>query len=374
MFISSMVGGSNMLDYYSQSYDEARSAFLYAAKNVGQTRVLSQELPGYQGATGEALTQDAVYIGDPDAKHVLVMLCGTHGLEGYASSALLTAFLDAVHQRTIVLPTDVAVLLVHAVNPYGFSYMLRTNERNVDLNRNFIDFSTATPANPLYAQIHQFLCGATSAQQQQDNAQALQQWIAEHGKNNFFRALFDGQYDIEEGLIYGGQARQWSNLALENVAHEFLQDKEKVVFIDWHTGLGEYGHAFYLCFNEPGSSEWQECCEMWGQDNIETKAGFDGSERPKYSGLVFNGVRSFVGKTRFVGAVIEFGTTPPEYTISGLQADNRLRFDSTLSDSEREQLKADAFDAFCPLAPEWRLDVLKEGLRISERALHSLNK
>lgn len=362
-----------MLDYYSQSYDEARSAFLAAAKNVAQTRVFSQELPGYLGATGETLTQDAVYIGDPHAKQVLVMLCGTHGLEGYASSALLTAFLDAVGNKTIALPTGVAVVLVHAVNPYGFSYMLRTNEHNVDLNRNFIDFSTPTPANLLYAQIHPLLCGATSPQQQQANAHALQQWISEQGKNNFFRALFDGQYDIAEGLIYGGNARQWSNHALENVAQKFLQHKDKVVFIDWHTGLGEYGQAFYLCFNEPGSSEWRECCDMWGQDNIETKAGFDGSERPKYSGLVFNGVRSFVGEARFVGAVIEFGTTPPEYTISGLQADNRLRFDTSLSDAERERLKAEAFDAFCPLASAWRQDVLQEGLRISERALHSMN-
>ena len=31
--------------------------------------------------------------------------------------------------------------LAHAVNPFGFSYCRRVNEDNVDVNRNFVDFS-----------------------------------------------------------------------------------------------------------------------------------------------------------------------------------------------------------------------------------------
>ena len=35
-------------------------------------------------------------------------------------------------------PPDVALVLIHAVNPYGFSWIRRTNEHNVDQNRNFL--------------------------------------------------------------------------------------------------------------------------------------------------------------------------------------------------------------------------------------------
>src|SRR5690606_39367139 len=40
------------------------------------------------------------------------------------------------------LPEDTAVLLIHAINPYGFSHIRRVNEDNIDLNRNFRDFET----------------------------------------------------------------------------------------------------------------------------------------------------------------------------------------------------------------------------------------
>ena len=45
-----------------------------------------------------------------------------------------------------VVDSGVAVVLYHAVNPYGFSHLRRTNEDNVDVNRNFRDFRAAERA------------------------------------------------------------------------------------------------------------------------------------------------------------------------------------------------------------------------------------
>ncbi len=48
------------------------------------------------------------------------------------------------------VPDDLAVVLIHAINPYGFAWIRRVNEDNVDLNRNCIDFGAAIPENPGY--------------------------------------------------------------------------------------------------------------------------------------------------------------------------------------------------------------------------------
>ena len=54
-----------------------------------------------------------------------------------------------------------ASCFLHALNPYGFSHLRRTNEDNVDLNRNFRDFSTLPPPNAAYAEVHGFMVPAT---------------------------------------------------------------------------------------------------------------------------------------------------------------------------------------------------------------------
>ena len=51
----------------------------------------------------------------------------------------------------------VAVLYIHALNPYGFSHVRRVTNENVDLNRNFQDFSQPLPQNPAYAELHGLL-------------------------------------------------------------------------------------------------------------------------------------------------------------------------------------------------------------------------
>ena len=49
-------------------------------------------------------------------------------------------------------------LYVHALNPYGFSWWRRTTHENVDLNRNFRDFSAELPRNPAYDEIAALSC------------------------------------------------------------------------------------------------------------------------------------------------------------------------------------------------------------------------
>ena len=128
-----------------------------------------------------------------------------------------------------------------------------------------------------------------------------------HGRDALFDTLARGQYLHQDGLMYGGKDREWSNRTLETIVKETLAGAEKVAFIDWHTGIGDYGKPFFLCFNEAGSPLFGRACDWWGKENVDGVRPH-GMERPNYTGLVFHGVQRFLGNRQMCGAVIEFGT------------------------------------------------------------------
>ena len=133
-------------DSFSNSYSEAREKFQEAVAAAGG-RAESFKHPCF-GPGGEELAADAVWFGPSDASRVLVLISGTHGVEGYCGSG---AQIDWLRREEFkLLPADTGVLIIHAINPYGFAWTRRVNEDNVDVNRNWVDFSAPPPANPGY--------------------------------------------------------------------------------------------------------------------------------------------------------------------------------------------------------------------------------
>src|SRR5690606_41795533 len=76
---------------------------------------------------------------------VLVLITGTHGVEGHAGSAVQTDLWGLIEQRKVTLPEDIAILMVHPLNPFGYAWGRRCDEQGIDLNRNFIDFTQPLP-------------------------------------------------------------------------------------------------------------------------------------------------------------------------------------------------------------------------------------
>ena len=119
---------------FSASYAEARAQFLRSAGETGG--VLSAHThPTARGLAGEPLQIDVAAFGRRGASKVFLVVSGTHGMEGYAGSAAQIAFIQS--GRLQALPPDLMVVMVHALNAWGFAHGSRTN---VDLNRNFIDW------------------------------------------------------------------------------------------------------------------------------------------------------------------------------------------------------------------------------------------
>ena len=130
---------------FSENFPQARSRFVEAAAAAGAT-VSSFALQGHRGPDGGELVTDVAWNGPRDASHVFVAISATHGVEGFFGSGVQTEWLRRGEAK--LLPPDTAALLVHAINPFGFAWLRRTNEDNIDVNRNWMDFEKgALPSN-----------------------------------------------------------------------------------------------------------------------------------------------------------------------------------------------------------------------------------
>ncbi|TWS99420.1 M14 family metallopeptidase [Reyranella sp. CPCC 100927] len=353
---------------FAAAYKTARGKFLAAAR-AAQGDIRSFTHPEETAPDGGPLAIDVACFGDRRAPRQALIVSGTHGQEGFSGSAVQVGWLKS--GGAAKLADGVGVVLVHGLNPYGFAHFTRTTENNVDLNRNFIDRSNGAPDNRHYETLHGDLVLAqwTEAENARVDA-ALERFTAAHGPDVLFDTLARGQYRHPDGLIFGGTAREWSNHTLETVVAETLAGAERVAFIDWHTGIGDYGKPFFLSFNEPSGPLFARACQWWGRENIDGVRPH-GMEHPKYTGLVFHGVQRFLGDRPMCGAVVEFGTRGLGMRRV-LRLDQWLRRQSDLDPDLRAMLQADMMDAFCPYDGSWRQATLNDGITITDQMLTGL--
>jgi len=137
-----------LVDAFSNSYAQARVKFLEAAATAG-LQIESYNHP-LLGKDGETLALDAALQLPASGKFsdkLLIVSSACHGVEGYCGSGVQVFALHDAEWLTKARTENVTVLYLHALNPYGFSHIRRVTHENVDLNRNFQDFSQPLPVN-----------------------------------------------------------------------------------------------------------------------------------------------------------------------------------------------------------------------------------
>ena len=197
---------TNIHDAFSKSYTEARQKFLNAAQQAGLQ--VESHIHPEKGRDGEELAMDVVREGPADAKQVLLVSSACHGVEGYCGSGVQIDALRSAEWHKAVAQSGVAVVYVHALNPHGFSHVRRVTQENVDLNRNFHDFSKPLPDNTAYKEVQHLLLPDVWPPNEA-NMQATMQYIATHGMPKLQAAVSQGQHHDPKGLFFGGQAPTW---------------------------------------------------------------------------------------------------------------------------------------------------------------------
>ncbi|CAD6559204.1 M14 family metallopeptidase [Paraburkholderia metrosideri] len=313
----------NEAQYFSSSYANARERYLQAAAAI-QAPVERHVIPGYQGLEGEDLSTDVVRLGPGSARRLLVLTSGTHGVEGFCGSAAQIALLRDRSLHALLDQLDVAILVVHAINPYGFSHLSRTNEDNVDLNRNSIDFSgpLPLPVNPAYDDLHALLV-PPSWPPSDKNARAIADYISQRGERAYQQALTIGQYRHADGMFFGGDRSVWSTRLLQRLFEQHGSACDSIGWIDFHTGLGPYGHGEKICVGQLGSDELRRARKWWGAD---VTSPLDGtSVAANVAGPVLDTLRRTCTHADTTAIAIEYGTVPLVDMLHMLRADAWLR-------------------------------------------------
>jgi hypothetical protein len=269
---------------FSGSYAEARTKFLEGAASLG-LRIHSHLHP-LKGRDGETLAMDVVRDGPADADRLLIVSSACHGVEGYCGSGVQVAALADAEWREKARAQGVAVLYIHALNPYGFSHIRRVTQENVDLNRNFHDFSQALPVNTAYRDVQPLLLPEYWPPGP-ENLAATAAFIAERGMPAFQAAVSGGQHEFPDGLFFGGTAPTWSNQTVRTVLRQHAAGVKRLGWIDLHTGLGPSGHGERIFAARDDAATLARARAWWASSCLlGVRAALDDAARVHHQNLV----------------------------------------------------------------------------------------
>ena len=94
----------------------------------------------------------------------------------------------------------------------------------------------------------------------------LAAWVAANGAKAYQAAVSGGQYQFPAGMFYGGKAPTWSNLVLRVVLREHAAKRERLGWIDFHTGLGPRGHGEKIYAGTDSAADIARTKSWWGAD------------------------------------------------------------------------------------------------------------
>jgi hypothetical protein len=346
---------SSVSQYFSQSYQEARTKFLAAAEAAGLDPI-SHPHP-MLGRDGEPLAMDVVRDGPADAASLLIITSACHGVEGFCGSGVQVKLLHDTQWRAKAADAGVALLYVHALNPYGFSWWRRTTHENVDLNRNFHDFSKTLPANPGYDELASAIVPPSWPPSEAAN-EVMQGYVQQHGMAKLQEAVSGGQYDHPQGIFYGGRNPTWSHVTLRHVLQEQARRCSKLGWIDLHTGLGPpgVGERIFACMDD--AAAYKRARAWWG-DKITSI--YDGSSTSApLKGLMWMSAYQECPQAEYTGLALEYGTLPIMEMIGALRADQWLENHPDTPEAQRRQIKQQMRDAFYIDTPEWKQRIIEQ--------------
>jgi hypothetical protein len=355
--------------HFSSSYREARERFLQAAQARGakpEGRPITA-----RDRRGEELSGDTAYLGPDQPHRLLVVSSGIHGVEGFAGSAIQHQLLSDPWDG-LDLPGDTGVLLVHALNPYGFAELRRVHEHNVDLNRNFLRHPDEHAANPGYEELFDAINPETlDEESDRRGREVLLAWAGERGFPALQAALSVGQYRHPQGVQFGGGEAEASNRLLREVARDETRGARKIAWLDIHTGLGPSGEVELISEAEPDDPGFLRGRAWYGEAAKNTASGE--SVSAKLQGVMERGVsESLDPECDLTIFAAEFGTHDPTRVFWAMRADNWLHHRGEVDSERGRAVKKELLEVFRPDSRDWEERVLHGGAEVIQKACGGL--
>lgn len=347
--------------FFSREFNLARQRFL----DAGSDLTLSHTNKSWQ--LEDDLHCDTLWVGSHAAENVLVLISGTHGVEGYCGSGVQNFILQSIKQDLISLPCNTALLFIHALNPWGMKHYRRCDQDGIDLNRNFVDFSMPLPVNSGYSNYLEKLAGIQSNQR----FHAIEQFAKELGQQSFDEIFSGGQYHCDWGPFYGGQQASWSNRVIEEIVNHYQLNEKCLIVLDIHSGLGPWGFGELISDHPLGSNGANFAHQLFENAVAQTLMG--GSFSVSKHGLLDYRWQQMM-QTHGCFLTLEFGSFGTAALFQVLLDDHLLHREKTgLSEAEIHQQAQQMLRHFCPKNSFWEQAVLFKSWQVVEQTLKKLS-
>jgi hypothetical protein len=340
---------------FTQNYWEARENF-QAAADRGGYRTLRFRIPHEESPD---LFQDYALL-KRDPHRFLIHICGVHGIEGYAGSAIQCALLEKTRPET-----GPSLLFIHAVNPLGMAFFRRANGENVDLNRNFRG-GPAKP-NPDYAFFSRYLNPSTRGDWWRGPLEAI--WAKIRlGEERSGQAIASGQVTHPRGLFYMGREIQREIHLIQEFLKAHVASAKEITCLDFHTGLGN--GEMLIVDRAQRERDLPYFQPLFGQIWVPDPA----SKLYENQGRFSDSVRSALPNGNVHYLLQEIGTHGPTKTLGALRAENWEWFRRKPGDPRPAKIQKAMLEAFCPGSAEWRQQTMKLGVERYETLLQTFEQ
>ncbi len=374
-----LVGGLSSISaspYFPSDYDQARGLFLAAVADIQMAlpKKIKSKYFLVNGEEGEKLYTDFLFLdcrrGKSKVQPLLLLTSGVHGPESFVGSAAQIWFLKNQSQKRCV--QGVSQVFIHALNPYGFKYMRRFNENNVDLNRNF---PTSTEIyhqdNQAYKNLEEVLnpkkeLNHLPLQSLTIIAKLAKRLVKGMSVGEIRQASVGGQYNFPKGIYYGGSAPEPVVVWLESILPEILNSHSDVLHYDFHTGLGEKGVLHMMVgpgLTSFGKKVIKKVIQPLAKGNFDLTTPSD-SGFYKIQGDIIDFIPQLKKDGRILNLTAEYGTVglgifSQLKTLARLINENQGYHFGHSSDRVKRTVKQRLRDIFHPPKKQW-LDQVRE--------------
>jgi len=349
-------------DYFCYDAQGCRAAMLELS---GQIRHLPVEHIAWATKSDTPRHCDAFWIGPKSAIKVLVLISGTHGVEGYAGSAAQRFILQSLTGASATLPDDTALVVIHALNPWGMHWARRCDQDGVDTNRNFVNFDQLPPPDPAYAELLA-LFGNAHRENRED---ALRQLSDRWGQRHYDERISGGQYTADWAPFFGGRSPGFARQCIEAITELWkLAEREQIV-IDIHTGLGPWSFGELISDHPAESVANDYALNIFGPAVACTHSGHSFSV-PKHGLMDYHWHDMMADRGCFL--TLEFGSYGTEALFRVLLDDHNFWKTQNATPSARSHgpIRQAMLKHFCPDDRFWQQSVLWRSWQVADHALN----
>ena len=183
-------------------------------------------------------------------------------------------------------------------------------------------------------------------------------------------AVSSGQAEFADGLFYAGRAPTWSNTVLRDALARHGCARQRLCWIDLHTGLGAWGNGEKI-LNGPNDTRSLARARQWFGDDV-TSMYDDSSSSALLTGASFHAALQACPGVEFTGLTLEFGTQSYRDVFDALRAEQWLVNHPQTDDAIRQAIKRRLRDAFYDERDVWKGMVYGQARAVVLQALRGL--